>query len=102
MMEQETLEEAKIVKIFALDFFCCCETCVLSSECPGQHCHYYISVLSRLHLILTSFILPFCHSAFFPSYPHLTFSFQMNPSFPVVVTYLTLSSLMACALSLCL
>lgn len=102
MMEQETPEEAKIVKFFALDFFCYCETCVLSSECPGQH-HAALPVLGvcassypyQLHPSPVSL-------SFFPSCPHLIFSFQMNPSFPVVVTYLTLSSLTACALSLCL
>lgn len=105
MMEQETPEEARIAKIFALDFLCYCETCVLSSECPGQH-HAALPVLDLCVFKASSYPYQLQPSpvslSFFLSCPHLIFSFQMNPSFPAVVTYLTLSPLTACALSLCL
>lgn len=78
---------------------------VLSSECPRQY-HAALPLLDLSAFKASSYPCQLHSSllslSFFPSCPHLTFSFQINPAFPVVVTYLTLSSLKACALFLCL
>lgn len=107
MMQQETPEEAEIICFIFLLWIslCYCEACVLSSECPRQH-HAGLPLLDLNAFKASSHPCQLHPSplslSFFPSCPHFTFSFQLNPSFAAMVTYLTLSSLKGYALSLCL
>lgn len=107
MMQQETPEEAGIICFIFLLWVSLCyyKASVLCFECPRQH-HAALPLLDLNASKASSHPCQLHPSplslSFFPSCPHLTFSFQLNPSFAAVVTPLTLSSLKDCVLSLCL